>query len=798
MKHDQRIKILKYLSRQADKKSIAAITNEVDKASKCLSLDTQYDRLIESLESLNVVAFRIHEKSLVILRNFLRRLDTITLTYHEYPDSFSIEFYTKYKTIESLIIKALEIVSRIRYHDIPEVLSIYFEYSTRTEEKISKCAIKGIEDLAEYDLEVFYSGDGKRIIGWAPQETIIGKVKELSQTKRTIYFDAIISICERLLSPSIKGHQWTSESVTWKTKPIPPTDGIKKIRQNTLDILTEMYELAQTVNKKRSVIATLNSATRLPHLSNYSDELLEIITENTIDVLKAFKAIALNTAEELLVRQKIEHDTYWLFYHKHNLNSDISNLAFEIRDGLYQDEEYQVFRVLIGFESIFHDWAEDKEKIRDLESANAYRERRVLELADEVSEKNFDDWSVRIVKYAKIQSNDLATFPMFGKFLEGFAEKSPSLALRLLRKHANELEGFFVSLLLGLDKSEQVKPIIYDWFIEDKYLFAICRFFEFSSYLDVDFLSSVKDKALAKNDINTLIQILSTIATKFEVNRNLIKVFYVPILKHLTTIKNSDWVNVFWSKKKRRSILQNMDDQDIDLILSNLLHIESIEYHIEDILRVIAETHHNSVINFFCKRISIEEKLDSGQGYEAVPFEFQLLSETLSNYPEEVLIHVKNTYSSNKNLFEFRGARLLKNIFIEFQDSFANALIEMIDEQDEESILIILSILKNYDGNQKIYSVCREIVKRLPQKHKLLNEVSIAIENTGVVSGEYGVVHAYQNKINLIKDWLHDDDKKVRVYAESFLEQLEDRVNSERKRTDETIKLRKYKFGEDF
>lgn len=108
-----------------------------------------------------------------------------------------------------------------------------------------------------------------------------------------------------------------------------------------------------------------------------------------------------------------------------------------------------------------------------------------------------------------------------------------------------------------------------------------------------------------------------------------------------------------------------------------------------------------------------------------------------------------------------------------------------------------MAILRNYDGNPIIYDVCRELIKILPEDDKLLNEVSIILQNTGTVSGLYGLVDAYKQKIEDISSWLEDGDKKIKQFAKDYIAELEKQVEFEKQRADETIILRKHQYGDE-
>ena len=63
------------------------------------------------------------------------------------------------------------------------------------------------------------------------------------------------------------------------------------------------------------------------------------------------------------------------------------------------------------------------------------------------------------------------------------------------------------------------------------------------------------------------------------------------------------------------------------------------------------------------------------------------------------------------------------------------------------------------------------------------------------MSGEYGIVKAFERKRSEIVEWQHDDDPRVRAFAQWLTEGLDRLIIYEKQRADEDILLRKYKFG---
>jgi hypothetical protein len=534
-------------------------------------------------------------------------------------------------------------------------------------------------------------------------------------------------------------------------------------------------------------------------MGNYGDDVKAMIIENTITVLKFMKDIV--ASDDMQIMQKIEHDAYWISYRKGTLDETIRRLAFEIRDTLYANKEYQMFRILIGFESIFHDWEKNGPESDDFESEDQFREKEALKLAETINEDTYDEWKKRIICYASIKSNDMATFPYFGKFLEHFGKTSPALALKLLLETSDQLEAFIIAIFCGVIETERkgdAYSLIQKWCDEGKYLFSLSRFFEYSPELNEKLLNKILNKAIASNDLSTLNQIISTVSVRYnEKNKPLIKSLFMPALEILTANRNSNWIFSVWFRKQRKDIIADMVVAERKAIIDNLFWLRIIDYHAEDILCEIAKKSPELVIQFFCDRLSKEKDMDDKGRYEAIPFNFHKLSEPLSQHPIQAVDTIRNIYDGNYGLFIYRGARLLKNIFPNFPSEFQRKLLEVVQSKEKDDLLFVMAVLRNYDGNPIINSFIKEIIKILPDGSDLAVELIIALQSTGVVTGEYGFVNAFKQKLEDIQPWLQDGSPTVKTFAHNYINDLEKRVEFEQKRADEDIALRKYQYGSD-
>ena len=211
----------------------------------------------------------------------------------------------------------------------------------------------------------------------------------------------------------------------------------------------------------------------------------------------------------------------------------------------------------------------------------------------------------------------------------------------------------------------------------------------------------------------------------------------------------------------------------------------------------LAESHADAVWKHFARRL--EAKPEGGERYEAIPFRFFGLETILSRDANLGVATVFSWYREDDPLFRFNGGRLLSAMFPAFAPPFAAALLSMAVNGADSVVQFILAILENYRGEPAVHDVLKALVHRIPEDDRRLVAVGIALDNTGVVSGESGFVEAYRAKKALMASWLDDDRPKVRQFAERHARQLDQRIAAEQRTSEQRRELRNLDFddGED-
>ena len=109
----------------------------------------------------------------------------------------------------------------------------------------------------------------------------------------------------------------------------------------------------------------------------------------------------------------------------------------------------------------------------------------------------------------------------------------------------------------------------------------------------------------------------------------------------------------------------------------------------------------------------------------------------------------------------------------------------------------ILRILRQYHGEPNTHVVIEQLVLRLPDDDPRFDQIEIALQNTGVVMGEFGFADAFRRKKAEIAPWLTDERPKVRAFAEKFTRKLDGRIAAEQRTAEQRKEMRQRDFESD-
>ena len=264
------------------------------------------------------------------------------------------------------------------------------------------------------------------------------------------------------------------------------------------------------------------------------------------------------------------------------------------------------------------------------------------------------------------------------------------------------------------------------------------------------------------------------------------------------TVKTRGGSRGAWFLQKATKFYEELTPERTAQVLQNLGYLPQVNYQVERVLVRLAERQPEAVWDYFGARLARESvEGDDEERFEAVPFEFHGLEKELSKDPQLAISKGLSWFARDRELFRFRGGRLLSSAFPNCTPEFAAALAELVKAGGDTEAEFALAILQNYCGETSTYIVLKEIVSRFPDDARKMSGVRISIDSTGVVSGEFGLAEAWRAKKESLTEWLADERPAVKAFAEKHIAELDLMIASEQRRAEAEREMRNRNYDED-
>lgn len=790
------------LSKLVDVKSAAVdarLSEEFSNISEVLRESTDYNALSEALKTLGILVPRFHMAMLPMLTSFVQTIPNRVLSEEGKPLSAT---QLRYWSLENLIREAIDVADKVRYVHTEELIDFLLEMSQSDKEEVRSKAERSLESLATYNLDVFYSTPPR---GAEPQSRLVTHLSKLNNAKLLQNANVVLRMLSKVLSPTIEGTSWSFQTITIRRGSVTSDGGVAAVRSDSIELAKRVYGIDTSVELRKKVLHTLDLASRRER-SDADAETLAMFERDAISVLEFLRDQVATDALPLV--QTIEHMAYWDYFH--GATQKIKEKALEIRDVVNSHEEYQIYKQLIGFEGIFGDWEDLSRSEKAWDYTDSKRKEAARKYLDEIDDSNFATWRDRILEFSKTRSDDMAMFPIYYDFLESIGKEKPRLALDLITTYENVMAYFLVPLVRGLWSSvheKELEDIVRAWIGGGRNLTTIAKSLYKVGVSKLAVLSAVLTRAQERDDRETLVQVMGVAANLYAEGAIAAMPIFMQALRVLAKQHDARWATVFWFSRDFSALIKAMDRNDRTELLTSLVPLPNLDYHGEEILSEIAQKDLGGVIEFFIERIKFARRLDeekkgsedlSEDRYEPIPYQLHKLNVLLSTEPSQLLLALRQDFVDEvRYMFSYRGARLIKSAFPAFGPPIEELLLNYTRAGNEDDIEFVIGILRTYEGSLSIYEVCKAIVKAVPEHSPVWNELSAAIESTGVVHGEYGMVDSYERKQQALAKWRTDDDERVTAFAEWLSERLQRFIENERQRADEGLALRKYRYGVD-
>ncbi len=670
-------------------------------------------------------------------------------------------------------------------------------------ERVRKEILESVKSLAQYNMGAWEQ------VGPGVQLMVIDSLGSSTAEQRVRDRDIVIAACESVLSPEVEGAVWNANSVTLRTGAVPAVPEIVKIRKTAIGFLFELFANSKSDAQKRQVINTLHQVGYSDGRAEASDELRAITLEDAAEVVEFFRAGAGALSYELM--QKLEHD-YFYDYRRardianaprleknHEAAKSLMAAIEQLRDRFNNDPIFVKFKVLVGFESIFpQQWDEtDDDKAHDYTSLEKYRDKEAAKYVQSINEQTEQEWFALIEKIAAVESDDLATFPPFGRFLTELARAKPEVVARLMSKASERLSRFSVGIFAGLKESgntkiyeDQIERVITD----GKALGALTRHLRILKAKNDALAECILQRAIELKQFGTIVECLIWAMEAKPEDVPTSERFFEPAIRYLNDYKEFWWVLAPWLASDASPFFAALSEDQSRLLVPALVSAHKVDYRVEQILLQLAKRYPNLVWGVFGARLALDKSEVEGR-YEAIPYQFNSLQKELSKDAAAAVEFGRRLYAKDPRLFRFRGGRLLSAAFPNCPENFAEELKKLAAGGDDADIKFLLAIVENYHGEDTTHEVLKVLIVRFPDNEDIRTGVVISLENTGVVMGEFGFANALREKMAVVRKWQDDPRPEVRAFAERHLRSLEIRIADEQRRAEERKALRELEYS---
>jgi ppGpp synthetase/RelA/SpoT-type nucleotidyltranferase len=700
----------------------------------------------------------------------------------------------------------LEIIDHLRYADVTGTLQLLIDiYQGEPDEDIRQQILNIVKKLSEYNIKIYNQ------VGPMLQMALVNYLTQMDDAEVDSIRPIALAVWTEAIQSDITDARWKADSVTLSTGALPTSDQLKEVRDKALKALFAAYDRSTLDVQKRAVLSALDAATRTPNQRQYSNQLLAITIKDATRIVEFLTERVKSTSYEIL--QHLEHQFLYDYRRAKELTEDTDNrfgcqtdakvlmaAILKFRDIINTDDRFVRYKVLVGFESVYPNHWTDEEF--EIERVDEYRRGEADRYINEIIPENENAWFDLMEHCAKTKSNDLATFPAFGDFIRKLAERKPEVADRIFTKACEDLRNFVPGFLNGLAKSSRAD--IYERILEGELesarsLTSISWHLRRADVTKPDFATRLLKRALATGDQGAVTDCLLLALEHYGTEKIAdADTFVRDALTFLNDRRDSRWVSQAWFLQKPTKFYEELSQERTAQLLENLGYLREVNYQAERILVRVADRQPEAVWDYFGTRLSQETAdAESEDRFEAVPFQFHGLEKTLSKNPSLAINKGLSWFAHDRQLFQFRGGRLLSITFPSCTTEFAAALANLVKTGGDTEADFALAILQNYDGVTSAHVVLKEIVSRFPDDQHKLSEVRVSIDNTGVVRGEFGFAEALQARKEALTEWLTDSRPAIKAFAEKHITELDRMIVSERRRAESRREMRKRDYEED-
>lgn len=694
------------------------------------------------------------------------------------------------------------IMEQYRYVDLDETYAFIRDLYVQTSNPESRIQlVKLAESLASPTLQIWQRYGPLVQVRLAELLSKEGDIASIAQL--------VTTISSKILEPDITGKTWSSNAMTLHRGVVLYSDDLEKARRMVVETIAAYAgSVAGDDDALQSAVNSLFDSGRTPQNGAESPELAAMILSDLAHAVECMIGFAPKASFN--ARQDIESQLLRYWRRNKVLPEHFRSAAtvveahdrlvknmIGLREALNADEGFVVFKTIVGYGSVFpHQWDEGGS---NFERDQAVRHQRQDELAESITLENWPTWKSRLATAASVKSSDGATFPPYERFLSTIAARQPTLAFELLADRSALPESTIrpiAGVLLNGELREEVEALLEQWLDQGRFVPEIADLAVSAADVDTRLISKIAERAVHDADERACTTLVVGAIGRYAENPEFWRdIIFFPCITVLQQADSHVWIARSWHQPAESSLFANLTADQSGAVLKAMVGLHHIDFPAEEILTSVAATRHQMVLDWFGQRIDVAAR-EGALNFDFVPFSFESLHWALQPHPRHIITSMREWCGRGDGDRKWDAAHFLSRIYPNFEEPLPSTLLNFVDSADAEDLAFIAFSLRGFDGREELLPVLRAILASDVANDDITGVVSLALHETGVMTGEFGAAETYQAKADLLKPWLDDGSNRVAVFAAREIRHLELMVAQENRRAQEEIAMRKLQYGE--
>ena len=770
------------------------------------------DSVWENLDLLQEFVYKIPDQVIEVARYIIGKKPT-PATLHKTPMG-----ELEGKSHKDLLLKSIEILGHIRYIAHKEMLKLIAVLSLHEDSAVKNKALEVIKKFSQYDYNVLT----KSKIGYGAQREALDFVLAWPRKEQLRHIELVEIVLRELLNPSFEGitsglNDQAQYTITMHSGVVSPTDFLKKMRREAIDLAYELYKAAEDPKLKLKLIGVFDEASRTPGNVLYGDDVAQMIVDDLKYIAEIYRKIVFGETgdkmtDHLGIVATIEERLYWI----NRSEKRKVEKSEKLRSDILKDELYHLFRLLVGDPVTYQEQ-------EGWDTAEKSRGEEIDQLLNSMNEVGLERWFEKLNKIAGQHTIiEEWKFNPFKGFIRKLSEKKPQISDEILGKafEANSsIKHFMSSFLDGFrtgahfmewDKYAGMIIDAKDQFLVTAMVFSLnlpqdSDLEKLIREQDINFLENITKRSgsfsfLKKETDDRVLQyaLFNTLARNFVRSHKKIESLMVEEIKNYPKYLNIFFSELPMATHRKWIDVKELRPETIEFLKEKMIEIPDIDWHVQGLLLEIGEVYGlEPVLGVFMGRIGKDEKKKEKEGrritderYEVIPYHFNPgLSKFIVEHPEYIKIAGDwvSKMTADWSIYNWHVSHLFQRL----GKGFSEIIASLIERGGDDNLLKAARAMHSIDGTN--FELCIEIIRKTDNK-KILSQIDSNMYTTGVVSGEYGLAEAYEGKAKMLEKYKADESERVKKFADRMSKSFLDSAKRERQRADEEKQLRKIEF----